>query len=112
MRGFDNIEKAIADFLAGKIIIMVDDEDRENEGDFIMAAEKVTHDKINFLTKHGRGLMCVPMTGERLEQLNLHPMVTDNNALLGTAFTVSVDAREGTTTGRYDQVVGPRQPGD
>ena len=99
MHAFDSIEKAIADIREGKIIIMVDDEDRENEGDFIMAAEKVTPEKINFLAKHGRGLICMPMTFERLEQLNLHPMVPANNALLGTAFTVSVDAREGTSTG-------------
>lgn len=106
---FDTIESAIEDFKQGKILIVVDDEDRENEGDFIMAAEKVTPEKINFLAKHGRGLICVPMTGQRLDELDLHPMVVENTERLRTHFTVSVDAKKNTTTGisafdRYETV--------
>ncbi|MFQ5753098.1 MAG: bifunctional 3,4-dihydroxy-2-butanone-4-phosphate synthase/GTP cyclohydrolase II [bacterium] len=106
---YDKIEEAIEDYRQGKILIVVDDEDRENEGDFIMAAEKVTPEKINFMAKHGRGLICVPMTGQRLDELDLHPMVTDNTERLGTYFTVSVDAKNNTTTGisafdRYETV--------
>jgi 3,4-dihydroxy 2-butanone 4-phosphate synthase/GTP cyclohydrolase II len=96
---FDKIEDAIADYRQGKILIVVDDEDRENEGDFIMAAEKVTPEKINFLAKHGRGLICVPMTGQRLDELDLYPMVSENTEKLRTYFTVSVDAKKNTTTG-------------
>ncbi len=96
---FNTIEEALEDFRQGKILIVVDDEDRENEGDFIMAAEKVTPDAINFMAKHGRGLICVAMTAERLDELDLHPMVAENTAPLGTNFTVSVDAKEGITTG-------------
>ncbi|MFQ5864447.1 MAG: bifunctional 3,4-dihydroxy-2-butanone-4-phosphate synthase/GTP cyclohydrolase II [bacterium] len=96
---FNNIEEAIEDFREGKILIVVDDEERENEGDFIMAAEKVTPEKINLLAKYGRGLICVPMTGERLDELDLHPMVSENTERLGTYFTVSVDAKRNTTTG-------------
>lgn len=96
---FNTIEEALEDFRAGRIIIVVDDEDRENEGDFIMAAERATPEAINFMAKYGRGLICVPMTPARLEQLDLHPMVAENTAVLGTNFTVSVDAREGVTTG-------------
>ncbi len=99
MPTFQTIPEAISDIQQGKILIVVDDEDRENEGDFIMAAEKVTPEAINFMAKHGRGLICVPMTGRRLDELDLHPMVTDNTAKMGTMFTVSVDARENTTTG-------------
>jgi 3,4-dihydroxy 2-butanone 4-phosphate synthase/GTP cyclohydrolase II len=106
---FDTIESAIEDFKQGKILIVVDDEDRENEGDFIMAAEKVTPEKINFLAKHGRGLICVPMNGPRLDELDLHPMVVENTERLRTHFTVSVDAKKNTTTGisafdRYETV--------
>ncbi|MBN1350033.1 bifunctional 3,4-dihydroxy-2-butanone-4-phosphate synthase/GTP cyclohydrolase II [candidate division KSB1 bacterium] len=96
---FNTIEEAIKDFREGKILIIADDEDRENEGDFILAADKVTPQKINFMAKHGRGLICVPMTQERLTELDLHPMVTDNTARMGTSFTVSVDALTNTTTG-------------
>ncbi len=99
MKGFDAVEEAIKDIRDGKMIIVADDEDRENEGDFICAAEKVTPEIINFMAKHGRGLICVPMTGDRLEQLGLSPMVADNTARMGTPFTVSVDAKAGTTTG-------------
>lgn len=96
---FDSVEHALEDYRKGNILIVVDDEDRENEGDFIMAAEKVTPEKINFMAKHGRGLICVPMTGERLDELDLHSMVLDNTEKLKTYFTVSVDAKRNTTTG-------------
>ncbi len=106
---YDNIDDAIEDYRQGKILIVVDDEDREDEGDFIMAAEKVTPEKINFMAKYGRGLICVPMTGERLDELDLHPMVNENTEKLQTHFTVSVDAKKNTTTGisafdRYETV--------
>ena len=98
---FASIPEALEDLKAGKMIIVVDDEDRENEGDFIMAADKVTPEAVNFMAKYGRGMICVPTTGERLEELGLPMMVERerNSALLGTAFTVTVDAVEGTTTG-------------
>jgi 3,4-dihydroxy 2-butanone 4-phosphate synthase/GTP cyclohydrolase II len=96
---FNTIDEAIADIREGKFLIVVDDEDRENEGDFCLAAEKVTPEKINFMAKHGRGLICVAMPSERLEALELQPMVYDNTARLGTSFTVSVDAKRNTTTG-------------
>jgi len=96
---FVTIPEAIEDLRAGKMIIVVDDEDRENEGDFIMAADKITPEAVNFMAKYGRGMICVPTTGERLEELGLPMMVERNSALLGTAFTVTVDAVQGTTTG-------------
>jgi 3,4-dihydroxy 2-butanone 4-phosphate synthase/GTP cyclohydrolase II len=96
---FNSIPEAIEDIRQGKCIVVVDDEDRENEGDLIMAAEKITPEAVNFLAKYGRGLICVPMNEERIERLNLHPMVDHNTAKLGTRFTVSVDALHGTTTG-------------
>lgn len=104
---FDSISDAIQDIKIGRFVIVVDDEDRENEGDLIMAAEKVTPEAINFFAAHGRGLICVPMTNERLDELKLHPMVEDNTAKLGTRFTVSVDAINGTTTGisAYDRAI-------
>ena len=94
-----SIESAIEDIRAGKMVIIVDDEDRENEGDLAMAAEKVTPEAINFMASHGRGLICVPLKAERLKQLQLPMMVQDNTARLGTAFTVSVDVLKGATTG-------------
>lgn len=97
--GFDAIEDAIVEMREGRMLIVVDDEDRENEGDLIMAADRVTSDSVNFMATHGRGLICVALILERLEQLDLRPMVSDNTAKLTTAFTVSVDAAEGTTTG-------------
>lgn len=105
MYKFNTIEEAIVDYHDGNILIVVDDEDRENEGDFIMAATKVTPDKVNFMAVHGRGLICVPMTEERLEELELYPMVQRNTAHHGTQFTVSVDAIKNTTTGisAYDR---------
>jgi len=99
------IEDAAEDIRAGKMVIIVDDEDRENEGDLAMAASEVTPEAINFMATYGRGLICVPMLGERLEQLRLPPMTQDNTARLGTAFTVSVDVLKGATTGisAYDR---------
>jgi 3,4-dihydroxy 2-butanone 4-phosphate synthase/GTP cyclohydrolase II len=96
---FAPIEQALAAVRAGKILVVVDDEDRENEGDFIMAAEKATPESVNFMAREGRGLICAPITRERAAQLRLEPMVLENTALHETAFTVSVDARVGTTTG-------------
>lgn len=93
------IEDAIADIRAGKMVIIVDDEDRENEGDLAMAADKITPDAINFMATYGRGLICVPMLGPRLDQLRLPMMTQNNTARLGTAFTVSVDVLKGATTG-------------
>jgi 3,4-dihydroxy 2-butanone 4-phosphate synthase/GTP cyclohydrolase II len=99
MIDFDSIPDAIEEIKQGRMVIVVDDEDRENEGDFIMAAEKATPEAINFLALHGRGLICVPLTEDRIERLKLHPMVESNSALHGTRFTVSVDACKGTSTG-------------
>lgn len=96
---FDTIDDAIAAIASGEMVIVVDDEDRENEGDLIMAAEKVTPEAINFLARWGRGLICVGLPPQRVKHLDLHPMVTNNTAKLGTRFTVSVDAVDGTTTG-------------
>ena len=95
----NTIEEALADLRAGKIIVVVDDEDRENEGDFIIAAEKVTPQAVNFIAKHGRGLICLSATGERLQELDIQAMVARNTASLGTRFTVSIDAVTGVTTG-------------
>ncbi|MBI5267400.1 MAG: bifunctional 3,4-dihydroxy-2-butanone-4-phosphate synthase/GTP cyclohydrolase II [candidate division Zixibacteria bacterium] len=96
---YNTIVEAIDDIRAGRPIVVVDDEDRENEGDLIMAAERATPETINFFVTHGRGLVCVPMMRERLDQLKLNQMVEQNTARLGTRFTVSVDALKGTTTG-------------
>ncbi|MCK4234355.1 bifunctional 3,4-dihydroxy-2-butanone-4-phosphate synthase/GTP cyclohydrolase II [candidate division WOR-3 bacterium] len=93
------IEEAIDGIKKGEIVIIVDDEDRENEGDFIMAAEKVTPEAINFMTKHGRGLVCLAMEGKRLDELQIPSMVERNTAKMNTAFSVSIDAVDGTTTG-------------
>ena len=96
----DSIESAIEDIKNGKLIIVVDDEDRENEGDFITAAGNATPEVINFMSMHGRGLICAPLTEERCQELNLQPMVTDNTSLHETAFTVSIDLLgDGCTTG-------------
>jgi len=96
---FNTIEDAIIDFRNGKIVVVVDDEGRENEGDFILAAEAATPDAINFMARQGRGLICVAMTAEHLEKLEIDTMVKKNTASLGTNFTVSVDVKEGVTTG-------------
>jgi 3,4-dihydroxy 2-butanone 4-phosphate synthase / GTP cyclohydrolase II len=93
------IEEAVADIRDGKMIIIVDDEDRENEGDLVCAAEKVTPEIINFMARHARGLICLPLTEERCDELHLTTQVADNTSFLGTAFTVSIDARKGITTG-------------
>lgn len=97
--GFASAAEAIAAFRRGEMLILVDDEERENEGDLVIAAEHATAEAINFMAVHGRGLVCVAIIEERARQLNLTAMVEQNTALLRTAFTVSVDAREGTTTG-------------
>jgi 3,4-dihydroxy 2-butanone 4-phosphate synthase / GTP cyclohydrolase II len=106
-REFASIEDGVEDIRAGRILVVVDDEDRENEGDLIMAADKVTPEAVNFMARHGRGLICVPMLGDRLDGLQISMMVSDNTAPMGTAFTVSVDARRGVTTGTsaYDRAV-------
>ena len=96
---FDTIESAIEDIKAGKMVIVVDDEDRENEGDFVMAADKVTPEHINTMVIHGRGLVCVPLTRQRAYDLNLEPMVVQNTDSMETAFTVSVDHKHDTSTG-------------
>lgn len=96
---FASIEDAVADIRDGRIIIIVDDEDRENEGDLVCAAEKVTPDIINFMARQARGLICLPLTEERCDELHLTTQVADNTSFLGTAFTVSIDARKGVTTG-------------
>ena len=93
------IEEAVADIRDGRMIIIVDDEDRENEGDLVCAAEKVTPDIINFMARHARGLICLPLTEERCDELHLTTQVADNTSYLGTAFTISIDARRGITTG-------------
>jgi 3,4-dihydroxy 2-butanone 4-phosphate synthase/GTP cyclohydrolase II len=96
---FASIEAALADIRDGRMIIIVDDEDRENEGDLVCAAEKVTPEIINFMARHARGLICLPLTEERCDELHLTTQVADNTSYLGTAFTVSIDARKGITTG-------------
>jgi len=93
------IDEAVADIRDGKMIIIVDDEDRENEGDLVCAAEKVTPEIINFMARHARGLICLPLTEDRCDELHLTTQVAENTSYLGTAFTVSIDARRGITTG-------------
>jgi 3,4-dihydroxy 2-butanone 4-phosphate synthase/GTP cyclohydrolase II len=93
------VEEAVEAVKAGRLIIIVDDEDRENEGDLMIAAERVTPEIVNFMTKHGRGLICLPLTGSRLEELRLPLMVSINTARYETAFTVSIDAKDGVSTG-------------
>ncbi len=99
MSPFATIDEAIEEIRAGRTLVVVDDEDRENEGDLLMAADRVTPEHVNFMARHGRGLICVPMTGERLDELSISMMVNENTAPMGTAFTVTVDARQGITTG-------------
>lgn len=96
---FSTVEEAIADLRAGKMIVVVDDEDRENEGDLTMAAEFATPEAINFMARYGRGLICLTLTEERADYLRLGPMAQDNTSRFGTAFTESIEAREGVTTG-------------
>lgn len=95
----DNIEAAVKDFAEGKFVIVVDDEDRENEGDLIIAAEKITPEKVNFMLKHARGVLCAPITISRCEELDLPHQVSDNTSMLGTPFTVTIDKLEGCSTG-------------
>ena len=95
----NSIEEALDDFREGKIVIVVDDEDRENEGDFIIAAEKITPETVNFMLKNGRGVLCAPITLSRCKELELEPQVSANTSLLGTPFTVTVDKIEGCSTG-------------
>src|ERR1035437_6569287 len=95
----NTIEEAIIDIQNGKFIIVVDDEDRENEGDFICAAEKITPDMVNFMITHGRGVVCAPLTEERCDELELEMQVDKNTSIHSTPFTVSVDKLEGCTTG-------------
>jgi 3,4-dihydroxy 2-butanone 4-phosphate synthase/GTP cyclohydrolase II len=97
--GAAKIEAALADLRQGKMVILVDDEDRENEGDLVLAAEKVTPEAINFMAKEGRGLICLTLTEERADHLELPPMVAENSCSFGTAFTVTIEAKTGVTTG-------------
>ena len=96
---FSSIPEILEELKAGKMIVLIDDEDRENEGDLVCAAEFATPELINFMAKYGRGLICLPLTEEKCDKLGLHPQASTNTARLGTAFTVSIDAREGITTG-------------
>ena len=118
---FTDVPSAIEDIRAGRMVVVVDDEDRENEGDLTLAAEKVTPEAINFMAKHGRGLICLAMTEERLDQLRIGPMTAENTAQFGTAFCEAIDARDGVTTGisAYDRsrtiqvAIDPKsRPGD
>ena len=94
-----SVEQALEDFKEGKFVIVVDDEDRENEGDLITAAELITPEKVNFMLKNGRGVLCAPITNERCRELRLEHQVQENTSMLGTPFTVTVDMLEGCTTG-------------
>ena len=107
---FNSVEEIIEDLSQGKMVIIVDDEDRENEGDFLMAASKVKPDDINFMVTHGRGLVCLTLRAERCQQLNLPLMISDTDAAHGTNFTVSIEASEGVTTGisAYDRALTVR----
>ena len=96
---FAEIPEILDELRAGRMIVLVDDESRENEGDLVCAAEKVTPEIVNFMATHGRGLICMPLTGEHCDRLNLHAQTPENTAALGTAFTVSIDAATGITTG-------------
>ncbi len=97
--GISSIKEAIVDIKSGRMVILVDDEDRENEGDLCMAAEFVTPEAINFMAKYGRGLVCLSLSEDLADKVNLHPMVVDNRSCFGTAFTVSIEAKRGVTTG-------------
>src|SRR5438093_7347523 len=99
MTGFSTIEEGIEEIRQGRILLVVDDEDRENEGDLIMAADRVTPAAVNFMAKYGRGLICVPTTSERLKQLGIEQMVTQNRESFRTDFQITVDAAKGITTG-------------
>ncbi|NLK41268.1 MAG: 3,4-dihydroxy-2-butanone-4-phosphate synthase, partial [Planctomycetes bacterium] len=99
MTQFSEIPDILDDLRQGKMIVLVDDEDRENEGDLVAAAELITPETINFMAKHGRGMICLPMDEDRCDRLGLYPQSLQNTARFGTAFTVTIDAREGITTG-------------
>jgi 3,4-dihydroxy 2-butanone 4-phosphate synthase / GTP cyclohydrolase II len=107
MSPFTTVDDAIEEIRQGRLLLVVDDEDRENEGDLVMAADKATPEAVNFMAKFGRGLICAPMLGERLDELEIGMMVANNTAPMETAFTVTVDARRGVTTGTsaYDRAV-------
>src|SRR5579871_4974785 len=96
---FISVQEALDEIRRGRMLILMDDEERENEGDLCMAAEKVTAEAVNFMAKHGRGLICLPMSSERADQLGLNPMVANNQAPLGTAFTISITARNASGSG-------------
>src|SRR5450755_4665479 len=96
---FTDVPTAIEEIRAGRMIVVVDDEDRENEGDLTLAAEFVTPESINFMAKHGRGLVCLTLTEDRADYLHLGPMTQENSSRFGTAFTETIEAREGVTTG-------------
>ena len=93
--GLSTIDEALEDFREGKFVIVVDDEDRENEGDLIIAAEKITAEKVNFMLKYARGVLCAPITMSRSDELDLPHQVADNTSMLGTPFTVTIDKLEG-----------------
>src|SRR3979411_1074029 len=105
------VPEALADFKSGKFVIVVDDEERENEGDLVVAAELVTAEHISFMTRHGSGLVCMPVISRRLDELGIAPMVERNTSRLGTAFSVSIDAKDVTTTGAsaYDRAATIRK---
>src|SRR5437660_12073951 len=105
------VPEAVSDFKAGKFVIVVDDEDRENEGDLVVAAQLVTPDHISFMTRHGSGLVCLPVVARRLDELGIAPMVERNTSRLGTAFSVSIDAKDNVTTGAsaYDRAATIRK---
>lgn len=114
-KDLNTIEEAIDDFRAGKVVIVVDDMDRENEGDFVVASEKITPEIVNFMLTYGRGLLCAPITKERCKELDLKPMEEHNTSLLGTPFTVSADLLcDGCTTGvsAHDRAATIRALGD
>src|ERR1700676_1873649 len=102
---FTDVPTAVEEIRAGRMVVVVDDEDRENEGDLTLAAERVTPESINFMAKYGRGLVCLAMTDERLDHLRIGPMTAENTSNYGTAFCEAIDAREGVTTGisAYDR---------
>ena len=114
LNAFDTIEDAIRDIAAGKMVIVTDDENRENEGDLVMAAEKATPQAINQMILHARGLICVPMMGHQLRRLGINPMASENRESHQTDFAISVDAAEGITTGisAYDRAETIRILGD
>src|ERR1700716_3624530 len=110
-KSLPTVPEAIADFKAGKFVIVVDDEDRENEGDLVVAAQLVTPEHVSFMTHHGSGLVCMPIIAKRLDELGIAPMVEHNTSRLGTAFSVSIDAKDITTTGAsaYDRAATIRK---